>query len=243
MRSNQNKSKELVLELKGKEPQQLTLKRVAEYMNEFASFIGSNSETLFSEIRVGSTCIAAQAAAGGTTKLQKRAIDASRGLGPLDAQKAFMKISEMASQDRLPARFWANRSVILHFPKPPKKFEPLKIWERGHITGVVSGLVGDGKSGVKVRVRPLDGGPLVYCKTNERFGRELGKNFLSCVRVFGPGCWARGVDGTWVCEEIEVEEVIVVEQTQLEDAFASLQELDVTWTDDPFDFDPGLEAV
>jgi len=235
---------DLVFELKGKLPKQVALSRMASYMAEFATLIGGKGEILFSDVREGSTCIAAKVGKGGSVnQSRERAVLASRGSGPRDAQKAFEKICQMSQEDNLPAKIRANSAIILHFPTPKLVRSALKIQDYGSLTGELSGIVRDGKAGVKARIRPLDGGPLIYCTADEKTGRELGNYFLGFVRVFGNGWWSRSADGEWFCDSLHVESAYKVNNVSVSEAFKTMRELDVEWSEDPFGFDEDVRTA
>lgn len=235
---------ELVFELKGRLPSQTPLSRMAAYMSEFAVLLGGQNSLLFSEVRKGSTCIAARAKQGGALgQARQRAIRASRGEGPKDAQSAFKKLCRLANDDRLPAKIKSRSGVLLYLPSfEPAQF-PLKVRDSGHVTGELSGIVRDGKSGVKARIRPLDGGPLVYCTADEKIGREMGNYFLSYVRVYGTGWWIRDIDGNWSCESMQVESAQKLENVSISDAIRKIRSLEIDWSDDPFDFESGVRTA
>lgn len=237
-------SDELIFELKGKLPQQVALSRMASYMAEFAILVGGRGDALFSDIRRGSVCIATRPGKEMSVgEARNRAILASRGEGPKDAQMAFNRICAMSAEDRLPAKVRSQSGVVLHFPVPKVVRPALRIRDTGHVTGELSGIVRDGKDGVKARIRPLDGGPLVYCTADERIGRELGNYFLGCVRVYGSGWWERNQNGEWSCQTLHVESAKKVSTAALNEAFKELRALDITWSDDPFDFDADVKTA
>lgn len=233
---------ELVLELKGVRPSQMPLARLAAYMREFAQLIG-DGPFLFSEIREGSTRVAARPPAGGSlSKARARVERASAGIGPREARAAYQKLCEMTAADALPGRVLEGASTVLHFPRARSSVSAIKLYERGHITGELSAVLKDGeKGGVKARIRPADGGPYVYCTADEKIGREMGALFLCSVRAYGAGWWVRNDDEAWVCEDLHVDEVHRVYDVGLAEAVENLRGLDLTWDEDPFaDFESAV---
>lgn len=235
---------EIVFELKGCLPKQMPLKRLAAYMSEFASMLGGNGDTMFSDIREGSICIVAKPSAGQAIGQHKdRIIKASRNEGSRERHAAFQRICKMASEDRLPARIKTKAATIIHFPAQKPLKSALKVRDYGHVTGELSGIVKDKRIGVKARIRPLDGGPLVYCTASEEVGRELGNLFLSFVRVYGKGWWIREQDGAWICEGMEIEKVHKLENVTINEAVKRIRELDIEWVDDPLDFEEDAKSA
>lgn len=226
---------ELVLELKGVRPSNLPLARLAAYMREFASLIGDGA-MLFSEIREGSTCVAARAAPGGSLSKARARIERARvGQGPREARSAYRNLCDMTATDGYPGRVREGATTVLHFPQRLNNRAHLRVHERGHITGELSGVLRDGEKGkVKARIRPMNGGTFIYCTANETIGKKMGAMFLLTVRVYGAGWWTRNEDGTWVCDSLHVDEVHRVENTDLRRAVDDLRRLDITWEDDPF---------
>lgn len=227
---------ELVFELKGRPPDQMPIARVAAYMKEFASLLGGKDVPLFSAVRRGSTCIAAAfPEGGGLSTARSRIIDASRGLGPKEAQGAFDALADMSREDRSPARVLAKSGTVVHFPKSHNRHRPLSVYEMGSVTGRITGMVDDKDGGAKARIRPIDGGPLVYAAATAKIADSLGEFFRKTVRVYGHGEWRRDDEGKWACAGIEIKELHQVENVTVFEAVKALRELDVEWIDSPFD--------
>lgn len=228
-------AKEIVFELKGRMPHQIPLARMASYMQEFAALIGSDDAALFSEIRPGSTRIAARPReAGGQSAIRRRVLNASVGKGPREAVAAFKKITELASADRAPAKVTDGHTAIVHFPSNLPTYDPIRVIERGHVTGLLEGVLRDGQRGVKARIRP-DGEPLIICTATGAVGKRLGGLFLEYVRAYGFGHWKREKSGKWVCESLHIESIDPLSNVPLREAVRDLRGLDVAWIDDGWD--------
>jgi hypothetical protein len=231
-------AREIIFELKGRMPHQIPLARMAAYMQEFAALIGTDDAALFSEIRQGSTRIAAMPReAGGQSSIRRRILNASKGVGPREAVAAFRKITELANADRAPAKVTDGHTAIVHFPSNLPAYDPIRVIERGHITGVLEGVLRDGHKGVKARIRP-DGGPMVICTASTAVGKNVGGLFLEYVRAYGSGHWRRESTGKWVCESFSIDSIERVSGVSLREAISDLRTLDLTWSDDGWeDFD------
>jgi len=235
----QDKS-ELIFVLANKKPGQLSVARLAAYMKEFATLLGAKGMPMFSAIRSGSTCVAVTfAESGGLTTARKRAHEASRGFGPKEAQNAFDTLTTMAAEDRTPARVVAKSGTVVHFPRSHNYHRPLSVHERGSVTGRITGMVDEKTGGARVRIRPTDGGPLVYATASSQTADGLGKFFRQHVRIHGFGEWKRSDTGGWVCAGIEIDEIYPVENVTVLDAVKSLREVKVDWLENPFD---GLDS-
>jgi len=228
-------AKEIIFELKGRMPHQIPLARMAAYMQEFATLIGSVDAALFSEIRSGSTRIAARPReAGGQSTIRRRVLNASVGKGPREAVAAFKKITELANADRAPAKVTDGHTAIVHFPSNLPTYDPIRVIERGHITGILEGVLRDGHKGVKARIRP-DGAPMIICTASTAVGRNVGGLFLDYVRAYGSGHWRRESTGKWVCESFNIDSIERVSSASLRDAVQDLRALEMTWIDDGWD--------
>lgn len=226
---------EIVLDLKGRLPGQFTLARMAEYMQQFALLAGGADRILFSEIRQGSTCIAARPTSpGGISIVRKRVENASRGNGPRDARKAFLRLADMAEKDGVPGKITDGKLAIAYLPTNRPQYRPLKLYERGHLTGVLEGVLRDGPSGVKARIRP-NASKQIICTATPGVAKKLGEMFLDDVRVFGPGWWERDADGKWACETIHIESVEKLRDDNLANAVADIRKTPIEWLDDPWD--------
>lgn len=226
---------EIVLEMKGRRPGQFTLARIAEYMQQFAVLAGGGGQLLFSEVREGSTCIAARPSGPGATSVVRKRIEkASRGGGSREACRAFLRLADMAEADGVPGRIMDGKLAIAHLPTNRPRFQPLRLHERGHLTGVLEGILRDGSSGVKARIRP-QGARQVICTATASVAKKLGEMFLDDVRVFGPGWWERDSDGKWACESLHIESVDKLRPDSLASAVADIRRTQITWSDDPWD--------
>jgi hypothetical protein len=228
---------EIVFQLKGRKPRQIPLARMAAYMAEFAALIGTSEPVLFSEIREGSTCIAANPRGNGSASvIRRRIISASRGEGPKDARAAFRHLTELANADRARAKVTDGSTTIVHLPSNLPVYDPLKLIERGHITGILEGVYRDGNA-VKARIRP-DGESIIYCTATAAIGKNMGSLFLDHIRAFGSGTWRRSQSGKWVCESMHIESISKVSAAPLRAAVDELRTLDLAWEEDPWaDFD------
>ncbi len=226
---------EIIFELKGWMPHQIPLARMAAYMQEFAALIGADDAALFLEIRKGSTRIAAKPReAGGQSAIRRRILNASEGKGPREAVAAFRKLTELASSDRAPAKITDGHTAIAHLPSNLPTYNPARIIERGHITGILEAVSRDGRKGVKAKIRP-DGEPLITCTATATVGKRMGGLFLDYVRAYGSGHWRREKGGKWTCESFSIESIDRISGAPLRDAVNDLRALDLTWSDDDWD--------
>lgn len=229
---------EIQLILSGhKGPREVPLWRLAEYMREFAKLLGEADDVYFSGISKGSVCIAAHSKRGnGLGAAARRAVNVSRGEGNQDSRKSYETIGAMAAKDGRSARLTRRNSVLLHFPTgrliQPK---PLSIRDWGHVVGYVSAIYEDKAEGVKVRIRPLDGGALIYGTAPGHIGDKLAQYFKKTIRIEGVGWWERDQQGAWSVREIEVEGFQPVETVGIRQAVDRLRALPVEWEDDPLD--------
>lgn len=227
---------EIILEIKNLHPDELTLNRMAAYMREFSTLLGAHDKLRFSAVRIGSTCIVAKpSSAGGISAIRKRVLAASKGDGPKEAIAAFDKLSSMASDDGTPAKI-LDGVFPLAFLRANRPISPaLRIYDRGHVSGVLEGLLRDSRSGaVKAKLRPADG-PQINCTVDKKMAPRIGEYFLCPVRVYGPAQWERNSDGQWSCVELQIEDVIKLNTAPLSEALENLRNIPIEWEDDPWD--------
>ncbi|MGZ9809961.1 hypothetical protein ACXN5S_05805 [Pseudoroseicyclus sp. H15] len=238
-------SNELVFELKGVKPDQVPMARMAQYMAEFSSLLGKQSGPLFSGVREGSTCIAASLTQdGGLSAGRRRVFDASRGEGPRDAVSAFEKLTQMAAEDRHPARVIERSGTVVHFPKSASKVKRISVTEFGSITGRIAGIVDDKDGGARVRIRPMNDGALIYGSVSGQLINTLGAYYRKYVRMSGIGEWVKDEGGAWSCTGIAVSEISVVDNISVLEAISRVRELNLIWTDDPFEeLDGGISRA
>ncbi|MEO0426710.1 MAG: hypothetical protein AAF160_04620 [Pseudomonadota bacterium] len=217
-----------------KGPRDLPLERMAEYMREFARMLGEPERVLFSGVKEGSVCIAARARLGyGLGPAANRTVSIGRGEGSAESRRAYEKISEMAAADNRRARVQRRHAVLLHFPTGAHaNKDRLRVRNRGHVTGQLSGLLEDTATNIRARLRPLDGGALIYCEASYAIGDKLGAHFRKVVRIFGPGWWERKADGTWVCKNIEAESFEPVENIEIRSLIDRLRGLAASHEED-----------
>lgn len=190
-----------MLRIHGRNPQQMALERMGDYMREFACLLGHENEPRFAGIKEASTGLRALVPAKHRLAAWKRVQTAKTRADSAPARH-FRAIEKMLGEDALhTAELLDADSNVVHLfhGKRQPQIEALRVKQRGEVDGLVTGLVG-ADSTMHLHLRDHLSRDLKFVVTNERLARQLLQQFRAAyVRLQVHGTWLRTPDG-WVPE-------------------------------------------
>lgn len=215
------------------------MKRLAEYMLEFAGLLGNQETVHFSKLLKGSTQITAKIEHEAIPKVEERIRLVRAGGGAEDAVKCFKSLNNLLREDNATGDLHIGRTKILPFPGI-KEMKPLPIGpikQDGSVDGLLIRL---GGKDATVPAALIDKeGKVHTCTTTVVIARELKKYLLEpvTIRVLGTGKWMRSIEGVWELEDFVIKGFEELDDTPLNAVLEKLRALPGNnWVnlDDPF---------
>lgn len=222
---------EIIWKLTGKNPHEIPMARMAEYLQQLAALLGSSEHVYFARVEKGSTQVVAafnEPGSYGRTQVRLRAV--RQGHGADDAMKAFDRIGQMALEDGGRASIATPSANILVFPTRPRPApQRLSVRDQVTITGKITSLSFTTTGDLRVRIRPRHESTLIHCTANLDLQDQLGTLFMKTARVYGRGRWNRADDGSWTLSDVHITEVQGLHDRPLREAIEALRREPIDW--------------
>lgn len=194
------KFRKLTFKIRDFTPRTLPMARLSEYLAEYARLLGSEEAVHFVRVGEGSAALISEIEEPLYATVRRRAIDASRGVGPQDAVRAFQQIDAKLRHDTTAATLQSDTDKkILMFPgvtaTPKESFGPFN--QPGTVEGTLI-KVGGRDSTIPVHIEDSAGSILICNATTREMARKLAPYlFGDPIRLHGTGRYTRHADGTW----------------------------------------------
>lgn len=217
-------------------PATLPMKRLAEYMAEFARLLGEPERVHFVKIDDGSAVLVSRIDPEAETKVARRVLEVRSGIGDPEGLRAEKRIDAMLATDSAVGQLLdQNGAEIIPFPgrmRPkPLSYGPFR--EDGVLEGVLI-RVGGKDDSVPVWLR--DGAVIHKCTAKEDLARRISVHYPTgaFLRVWGSGRWMRAEDGSWYMERFDIREFEPLDEASLPDVIRKLRTVrGAEWGDDP----------
>ncbi len=189
----------------------ISMKRLAEYLDDLAVLLGESKDVHLARIESGSVDAVVRTEDTFVPKIEERVRSAARqayepeGKGSQEAGRAFKAITDKLKQDKTGAVFMFEAGAeIVRFPSGKKISEPTfgPFNQEGSLDGVIV-RVGGINDPVPVH---LESDSQTYqCLASRVVARELAKHiFDTPLRVYGIGRWFRTGGGKWILENFVI---------------------------------------
>ena len=213
--------------IRGTTPQTLPLARLAEYMREFAEFLGNRNNVHFGGLVKGSAVLRANVDDPIRTEVTKRILGTRTKDAPQEAIERAAKIDRMLREDRTRGEIIRRDGNILYAfegaKSPEPEYDEITVAQEGELTGIVVRIGG------KDETVPLtlECGEAQFEELTIK-GRELARAiathlFGPPIRVYGHGSWTRGTDGQWSLTKFYVQSFAELDQSTLSEIVADLR--------------------
>jgi hypothetical protein len=217
-------------------PATLPMKRLAEYMAEFARLLGEPERVHFVRVDESSAVLVSRVDTQASTKVAKRLLEVRSGVGDLEGIKAEKKIDAMLATDEAVGQLLDESGAeVIPFPgrnRPkPLRYGPFR--EDGVLEGILIRIGGKDDS-VPVWLR--DGRMIHKCMAKEELARRISLHYASrdFLRVWGTGRWMREEDGSWSMEQFDIREFEPLDAASLPDVIRRLHAVQgAGWGEDP----------
>jgi hypothetical protein len=208
-------------------PDTMPMNRLAEYMQQVASLMGSEARVHFKKLSKGSTVLCVKVEQEEVPKVSERLAKASNPDAPADVLRPIKALNDMLRTDNARATLRHGSAQIIKFPgcdaPAVQRIGPVK--EVGQLEGTVISV--GGKDSTKhIRMLGHDGEEYKLTTRNIELAKELGNNLFSLVRVSGTGTWYRNEDAQWELENFIVQSCDPLESASLVEAVAALRDID-----------------
>lgn len=217
-------SPEFTLHLDGVKPDDLPMRRLADYLEVFARLLGEEASTRFAGVQAGSTLIVAKAAPTSIPKIRDR-LQWARDGGAADVTNLVNKLDAMMAEDNVHGcvREAGEAGVVIRFPGASRRTAAWPvISEEGSLQGE---LVRIGGKDDTAHAQLRDGDQVFTCTMGKDLARRMSKHLYGTpLRVFGRGRWRRGLDGAWQVIEFRASEFQVLDDASLAAAATRLQQ-------------------
>lgn len=190
-----------MLRIPHRNPSQIRMDRLAEYMREFAQLLGVENQPVFAGIKNASVGLRAKVPAKHRNSAWKR-VQAAKSLPDSKPARHLHKIESMLGEDAFSSAELKDNSdkvVYLFQPKEQTNMYSASIKQHGEIDGVVTGIVGADDT-MHLHVRDALSRDLRLVVKDEALARDLLTHFRhGHVRLRVHGVWVRTEDG-WIPE-------------------------------------------
>lgn len=211
-------------------PETIPMARLAEYMQEFASLMGSESGVHFKGVTKGSTILNVEVEREAVPKVDARLKAAKEPLAedaPEELAKTVTKIEAMLRADNARGSILkGNQSVVKFLGIDAVIAERIgPIHEATTVEGEVQRVGGSDKTIHALLLS--DDGQLHKLTTRSRdLAKSLAMHLFGQVRAHGDGVWYRNESGVWVLEELRLERFEAVTSRSLIEAVGELRTIE-----------------
>jgi hypothetical protein len=189
-------------------PYTMPLARLVLYLTDLAQLLGHRESVHLISVEDGSTQPVIYVDSDEESRIINRVRTAQRGMGPLDANRAYRKIDRKLREDNAVARILdtAQKAEIIEFPGKrtdlPQAYGPIR--EKASIVGELMRVGGLRPEMVPVHIQRADE-VIFYCDASQHIARDLGPLLYRHIRVHGLATYSRGREGLWTVDRFRIQ--------------------------------------
>ncbi|MGP3790313.1 hypothetical protein [Pseudomonas sp. B392_1p] len=213
--------KELTLYLDGIKPDQLSLRRLTDYLRELSTLYGSEDAVHFDAVKEGSAQLMSLIEDNKYPKVLNHVREVAGGLGSKKARDSYQRLSDLMAEDKVDGSLRSGGAQILQFPKVKLVEAPLRLVKPSSIQGRLYSVGGKDES-VPVRIEGANGETL-NCESSIETAEKLAQYLFKSVRVNGNGEWERRSDGSWRLIKLIIDSFTKLEDIGFRDAITRLK--------------------
>jgi hypothetical protein len=205
-------------------PDTLPMVRLAAYMREFATMLGSEERVHFKRLKKGSACLVAFPDEQAAPKVKTRIEEVVDNSAPREAMKASRDIDNLLAADNAIGHVEVDGARVIEFPgrlRPAQeKIGPVR--RSASLEGVIYQIGGKDET-INVHMRGRDGE--IRAEVGIELARRLAPHLLlGKIRMFGEGEWYR-VNGKWERHRFTATEFTPLDKHSLPDAMREMQQI------------------
>lgn len=223
--------KTLTLHLTGIGPENISLKRLAEYLKELNSLYGEEGAVSFDCVSEGSAMLQAKATEDAYPRVvenvryvQSASVDTSS-----KNYKAYDRILDYMNKDGVKGSIEAaDGSKIIDLSERRKKEKPITIQKKGSVQGRLYSIGGrDDTVPVKLEGRNNE---TLHCEADVSTAENLAPLLFKNVRLSGSGTWERQKGGGWKLRKLMITSYQQLDDSPLRDALKEIGSIKgITW--------------
>jgi hypothetical protein len=214
------------LRIEGLMPEDLPMRRLAAYLDQFARLLGEEASTRLDGVYSGSARLTACVLSVAVPKVRERLAAARDDAGSGTHYSLSRRLDDMMAEDNASGSLSeeGQHAVIIQFPGARARMARLPaVTEPGSIQGELVRIGGrDDTAHASLR----DGDRYFICIVTKDMARALGKHlFGKPLRLHGRGRWRRTDSGAWelTAEGFKATDFEVLDPATLQDAATKLQ--------------------
>lgn len=216
--------RELRFTIEDTTPQTLPMARLAVYLKDLATILGSEESVHFIRVDDGSAACVAEVDDKVEEAVISRVHSVRAGNAPKEAAAAFETLLENLRHDELTADLeLPDGEVLLEFQATTESIEESfgPFWQEGSLEGI---LVKIGGLDETVPVHLIDEGAHHVCNANKEIAKALAPHlFGNPIRVHGRGRWHRNSHGQWEMKWFDILHFEILDDTSLLEVVARLR--------------------
>ncbi|MGD0006964.1 MAG: hypothetical protein ABSE93_00250 [Terriglobia bacterium] len=205
--------KELHFKIEGKingvdlTPFTMPMARLALYLNDLAQLFGYRESVHLIAVAEGSTAPVIYIDPAEETRITYRVRHAQRGMGPIDANRAYKKLDNKLREDTASATIInvSQKAEVIEFPgikaNLPQAYGPIK--ERASVVGELK-RVGGFDPTIPIHLQRVDGA-IFYCDADAGIAKQLAPFYCRIIRVHGLATYSRGKEGQWRIDHFKIQ--------------------------------------
>lgn len=222
--------KELTLYLDDLTPEQLSMRRLAEYLRALSMLYGYEESVHFDRVDSGSAQLRSFVEEKAYPLVLNQVREVSGGLGKKSAIAAYRTLSAYMAVDGTGASIRSDGNEIFQFPHVKSEAPPLRIIKPSTIQGRLYSVGGRDET-VPVRIEGADNESLL-CEADVAVAERLAQLLFKPVRLHGDGEWVRSDDGAWKLVKLKISSFARLEDIGFKEAVARLKAAGgVEWND------------
>ncbi len=216
-------------------PDTIPMARLAEYMAEVATMLGTQERVHFLRVEGGSTVLVQEVEYEAVPKVRERLEGIRTRSAPEEALRAFSDIDRRLAEDNATGVLETETVKVVEFPGRDRgKIEAFgPVTQPGSLDGV---LIRVGGRDATVPVYLLEGDVIHKCSSNRDIARKVAPHlFGGTLRVHGVGRWIRDDFGNWVMERFNITDFTLLDDSSLSDVVGRLRSIptELQSVDDP----------
>jgi hypothetical protein len=216
-----SKYKKIKFIIDGFTPMTIPIGRLSEYLRNFASLVGPNSNVHFVRVGKGSLALESlEAEEEAVLPVGERIKAAQSGVAALEANRGVSALRELLHADNTTGRIKEGRRKIIEFPKPKASlFCP--VTEECTLEGILIKIGGRDET---IPVHLQDGENYYKCNATRAKAKELAKYLFGApIRLFGRGRWNRTDLGQWKLENFQISDYEELNDDEIQRVFEKMR--------------------
>ena len=205
--------KELQFKIEGKidgvdlTPLNLPLARLALYLADLAQLLGYRESVHLISVAPGSASPVIYIDPSEEARITHRVRNAQRGMGPIDANRAYKKLNNKLRKDAASAAIInvSQQAEVIEFPGVKadalEAYGPLR--ERASVVGELK-RVGGFDETIPIHLQRVDGA-IFFCDADALIARQLAPYYSKMIRVHGMATYSRRKEGQWRIDHFKIQ--------------------------------------